>query len=125
MTPFGELEIIASATGPVDVKFRTAKFQIRELLDPGRKRGDELKETQRKYENATSIEDVGTPYASSRPWSLNHLGAEVTKGLQEKAEKYGTECQNLDALVYTDFKNRFLDANSTFPDVRPLKVVHL
>ena len=118
---FNEPEIIASATEPVDIEFRTAKFQIRELLDPGRKRGDELKQTQRKYENATSIEDLATPYEPSRPWSLEHLGAEVTKGLQEKAEKYGNECQNLDALVYADLQKQHLDAQSIFPDVTPLE----
>ena len=58
---FTEAEIIASTTEPVDVDFRSAKFQVRELLDSERKRGDELKETQRKYENATLIVDLAKP----------------------------------------------------------------
>jgi Putative endonuclease, protein of unknown function (DUF1780) len=118
---FSEAEIIASKTEPVDVEFRTARFQIRELLDPSRKRGDELKETQRKYENATSIEDLATPYEPSRPWSIGRLGAEVTKALQEKAEKYGNGCQDLDALVYVDLQNQHLNAKSIFADMTPLK----
>lgn len=36
---FNEPEIIASATEPVDIEFRTAKFQIRELLDPDVREG--------------------------------------------------------------------------------------
>jgi hypothetical protein len=55
---FCDQEIIASDTEPVDVVFRSAKFQIRELLGSDRKRGDELKELQEKVQNATSIEDV-------------------------------------------------------------------
>ena len=119
---FNEAEIIASKTEPVDVKFRTAKFQVRELLDPVRKRGDELKKTQQKYKKATSLEDLATPYEPSRPWSLDRLGAEVAAGLEEKAKKYGKECQNLDALLYADFQNQHLDVKSIFPDVTPLKV---
>jgi hypothetical protein len=101
---FTEAEIIASKTEPIDVEFRTAKFQVRELLGPGRKRGDELKQTQRKYEDAISIEDLATPYEPSRPWSLEHSVVEVTKALQEKCEKYGKDCQDLDASftpIYT------------------------
>jgi hypothetical protein len=40
---FDEAEIRASTTEPIDVEFRAAKFQIRELLDPGRKRGRRVK----------------------------------------------------------------------------------
>src|SRR3990172_12236151 len=36
-------EVITSDTEPIDVIFRSAKFQIRELMEPDRKRGDELK----------------------------------------------------------------------------------
>jgi very-short-patch-repair endonuclease len=42
---FCDQEIIASDTEPVDVVFRSAKFQIRELLGSDRKRGDELKDS--------------------------------------------------------------------------------
>lgn len=118
---FDETEIIASKTEPVDVEFRTARFQVRELLDPDRKRGDELKETQRKYSNASLLEDLLTPYLPSRPCSLERLGDEVTKALQEKAAKYGKGCNDLDALVYADLHNQHLNAKSIVPDVTQLK----
>jgi hypothetical protein len=43
---FCDEEIIASDTEPIDVLFRSAKFQIRVLMESGRKRGDEVKELQ-------------------------------------------------------------------------------
>jgi hypothetical protein len=118
---FSEEEIIVSTTEPIDVRFRSANFQIRELLDPGRKRGDELKETQGKYEKATSIEDLSTPYKPSRPCCLKQSVTKVTQALQEKAEKYGKGCQELDALVYVDLQDQHLDVKSQFPNVTPLK----
>lgn len=38
---FQEDEILAPHTEPIDVAFRSAKFQIRELMEPERKRADE------------------------------------------------------------------------------------
>ena len=55
---FQEDEILAPYTEPIDVAFRSAKFQIRELMEPERKRGDEVREFQQVVQNATSIEDV-------------------------------------------------------------------
>jgi hypothetical protein len=40
---FEESEIIAPSTEPTDVSFRTAHFQIRDLLGPDHKRGDDWK----------------------------------------------------------------------------------
>ena len=45
---FRDEEIVTSYTEPIDVIFRSAQFQIRELMEPDRKRGDELKEFQDK-----------------------------------------------------------------------------
>ena len=118
---FDNKEIITSDTEPIDVIFRSAKFQIRELMEPDRKRGDELRELQRKVENATSIEDLLTPYSPPRPLSFEALVPELTKALGEKAMKYGRGCRDLDALVYVDLEGRHLDANSAISDLSKLK----
>ena len=46
---------------------------------------------------------------------------EVTVALSEKATKYGTGCNGLDALIYVDLKDAFLEANSLMPDTAELK----
>lgn len=118
---FREKEIATSNTEPIDVIFRSAKFQIRELMEPNRKRGDELKELQQKVKNATSIEDLITPYSPPRRLAFQALVLELIKALGEKAMKYGVGCRDLDALVYVDLERRYLDANSVIPDLSKLK----
>jgi hypothetical protein len=117
---FHDTEIITADTEPIDVIFRSAQFQIRELMEPDRKRGDELRELQQKVQSAASIEDVMIPYSPSRPLSFQVLVPELTNALGEKARKYGTGCRDLDALVYVDLESH-LDANSVIPDLSKLK----
>jgi hypothetical protein len=89
-------------------------------MEPDRKRGDELKELQEKVQNATSIEDVMTPYSPPVALTFQELVSELTKALHEKAVKYGTGCRDLDALVYVNLENRYLDAKSVIPDLTGL-----
>jgi Putative endonuclease, protein of unknown function (DUF1780) len=54
--PFREDQIIVSTDEPPDIIFDSARFEIRELLDDGRRRGDEWAQEARKAERA---EDIG------------------------------------------------------------------
>jgi|SRR5262249_48750096 len=117
---FSDEEIIASDTEPIDVLFRSAKFQMRELMESDRKRGDELKELQEKVQNATSVEDVMTSYSPPAALTFQELASELTKALHEKAVKYGAGCRDLDALVYVNLEGRYLDAKSLIPDLSKL-----
>ena len=47
---FEESELISAKCEPPDVIFREAKFEIMELLEPNRKRGDEWQDKAYKYE---------------------------------------------------------------------------
>ena len=112
---FQETELIAPAVEPTDVAFRDARFQIRDLLEPGHRRGDDWKEREKKYGSATTIDDVTEPGSSSTSISMEVLIPEVTTALSEKAQKYGAGCKNLDALIYVDLKDKFLAPN---PEVK-------
>ncbi len=118
---FQEDEIVAPYAEPIDVIFRSAKFQIRELMEPNRKRGNELKEFQHKVQNATSIEDVMAPYSPPRPLSFQELVDEVTRALSGKVAKYGKGCMDLDALVYVDLEQHYLDAKTNMPGLSKLQ----
>jgi len=118
---FQEDEILAPCEEPVDVAFRSAKFQIRELMEPDRRRGDELKNFQDAVQNATSIEDVMLPYLPPRPLSLQDLVDKVTEALRDKVAKYGKGCKDLDALVYVDLENRCLDVKTNISNLAKLK----
>lgn len=47
--PKGEIQ--PSSDEPADVVYREARFQVKEILDEGRKRGDEYKESLRKADD--------------------------------------------------------------------------
>jgi Putative endonuclease, protein of unknown function (DUF1780) len=117
---FNESELVAPTIEPADVAFRDAQFQVRDLLR-GRKRGDDWKNKKEQYDRAQSIADLVEPYSPPVPVSLASLVPEVTEALSEKAAKYGTGCSGLDALIYVDLKDAFLEANSRIPDTTALK----
>jgi hypothetical protein len=120
---FKDTEVIASTNEPVDVMFREARFQVRDILESDHRRGDVWKEKQRKHETATSIDEAieTDPPPIPAPVDLNTLIPEVTTALSEKAKKYGITCQDLDMLIYLDLRKRFLAAGSAVPNVEPLK----
>lgn len=119
--PFQEQELIAPTDEPADVAFRTARFQIRELLEPDRKRGDDWKRKEKKYSEAKSFDEVMGPYSPPTSVSFVELVSEIVDALSEKAQKYGTGCNDIDALVYVNLGNRFLAPNSNVPNIDKLR----
>jgi Putative endonuclease, protein of unknown function (DUF1780) len=117
---FNENELIAPTIEPTDVAFRDARFQVRDLLR-GRKRGDDWKNKKELYDQAQSVTELVEPYSPPAPVSFASLVTEVTEVLSVKAAKYGAGCNGLDALIYVDFKNVFLEAISPIPDTVKLK----
>lgn len=96
---FVESEIVAPSSEPVDVSFHDARFQVREILQQGRRRGDEWKLKAR----AQSMNDAIVTWNPPTPMSAEDLTLEVTQALDEKAQKYGrSQCSRLDALVYVN-----------------------
>ena len=87
---------------PVDVAFRAARFQIRDLIG-GRKRNKELAERKRRYREAKKISDVATPFAASTAIPFDRAAGMVTEALTEKSRRYGQRlCGMLDAVAYID-----------------------
>ncbi|MGO8991502.1 MAG: DUF1780 domain-containing protein [bacterium] len=122
---FEESEIIAPSTEPADVSFRTARFQIRDLLEPDRKRGDDWKKREQRYLSAGSLDDVMVPFSLPIPLGLGRLAPVLEITLSAKAQKYKENykdgCTEIDALVYVALKDRFLAVNSRLPDLEGLK----
>jgi hypothetical protein len=107
--PFADEEIIAGNEEPVDVQFRTGRFQIREILGES-KRGKEWAERELLYRAAKKISDVMTPNVESTTIPLAEAVKMVADALSKKSRHYGPRgCAVLDALVYIDLKNSHLD----------------
>lgn len=119
--PFQEKELVAPTDEPADVTFRMARFQIREMLEPDRRRGEDWKRKEKKYSEARSLDDVIEPYSPPASVSLVKLVPEIVDALSEKAQKYGNGCTDIDALVYVNLGNQFLAADSDVPNLDKLK----
>jgi hypothetical protein len=117
---FSDVELVAPTVEPADVAFREARFQVRDLLR-NRKRGDEWKNNEKQYAEAQSIADLIQPYSPPVSITLESLVPEVTAALFAKATKYGTGCKDLDALVYVDLNDMFLEARSPAPNMTELE----
>lgn len=118
---FEECELIAPTDEPADVNFRKARFQIREILEPNRRRGDDWKEKEKKYSEANSLSDLMDPYSSPISVELQMLVPKIVDALSEKAQKYGAGCNNIDALVYVNLENQFLAPDSDLPNLNKLQ----
>ena len=107
---FSSNDIESPQDDPPDIICKEACFEVRELLDEGRRRGDEYKDRHETLIKSTSIEDTLLPYDSPTPISYRKIFQLITAALSKKALRYGKQgCSDLDALVYLNLQNRFLD----------------
>lgn len=111
---FAEPEIVAPCEEPTDVCFRHARFQVRDLL-MGRRRGDEWKQRQTKWNKAHRDSETAEPVTWPKPMRRFELVDAVTEALESKSKKYGQSgCAKTDALIYADITGtRFLIRRGT------------
>jgi hypothetical protein len=112
---FSDDELAVEQDEPVDVLFRNnTRFQIMEILDDGRRRGDEYAALADKINTATSESDLTQPHRPSSPLSLEDTTKLLFEKLAEKSQKYesppyqpDTKYQ-LDILVYINRSDHHL-----------------
>ena len=98
--PFQFAELI-SPDEPADVAFRDAQFQVKELMEPDRRRHDELRQKLRDLEAAKSETDLLERYAPLDITFSDVVDQAVTKAHSLESTKYGpAECASLDLLCY-------------------------
>ncbi len=102
---FSNEEIDVSLDEPIDVVYRDARFQVKEIIDKDRKRGDEYRESLRKAETATSASDFLEHY---QPQKI--ICADIVPIVAEQAYKwqlkYGPlECKSTDLLFYFNLQD--------------------
>lgn len=114
-------EIESYKDEPPDVIFRSAKFEIMELLEADKRRHQEVKERAKKYRRAIKLSELFEPYHPSKPITLKELVIRLELSLEKKAQKYGKDgCSGLDILVYVDLDTMFLKSDSPLPDLEKL-----
>ncbi len=123
---FSDDEINAGQAEPIDVAFRSARFQVTELLDEGRKRGDEWRKREQRYRSAESVLDVVEPAKSPKDYStpamsFGEIATCIVAHLSNKVERYGERgCSDVDALVYVNLEGRYLWPTEADPNLEAL-----
>jgi hypothetical protein len=106
--PFSDDEIQVGTEEPVDVTFRSARFQVMGILR-GRQPGKNWLEREKRYQAAKHISGLLEPWTPSSPMTYCEIGQQVARSLAGKASHYGVEnCSSLDILVYVDLNDRHL-----------------
>lgn len=108
-------EIRSSINDPPDVVFRDANFEIKELVDEGRKRHKEYKEKLLKIRNAKDVDECFEYYT---PEDINLR--EVIWIIEGKLSRYKVDPQyssKLDLLYYVNLLTRPLSETNLHHDV--------
>ena len=95
-------EEMTGAEEPVDVSFRDARFQVKEMLDEGRRRTDEFKNKLEKVRSAKEYKDLLEHYTPIDISFTEVVGRcyGYAKTLLSQS-KYGRrECKSIDLLIY-------------------------
>lgn len=123
--PFTEEEIRKGQNEPVDIAFRSASFQITEILDEDRRRGNELSALDKKLRQANCASDFLEPWKTSVPISFEDAAGLVARRLGEKSTKLGgaTGCRGIDALAYVNLRGRHLVPTCISDDCAELTAV--
>jgi hypothetical protein len=112
----GDVRPELEQANPGDVRFRDARFQVRDDHG-GRRIQDEWKRREPEALKARRFEDLGerNPDWSKTPMSGSELADAVADWLTEKSIKYDKGCADLDALVYADITDSHVLAPSFTP----------
>jgi hypothetical protein len=97
---FAEAEVIAPGEAPIDVRFRQARFHIREMGD--RKWGDAWQAHDTRMHHANMLGDRGDRHHPVVGRDLAVGISQVTAALAEHAAWYGARCVGLDVVVSVD-----------------------
>lgn len=122
-----EEDELVRAAEPVDVGFRGANFQVKEVMQPERRRGDEYKKALERAQNAKSCEDLSQLYSPVDLTLREIVGRSVDRS-KELENKYGPlERGAIDLVCYVNFldTNEVLsefDSHET-PDFRSICIV--
>src|SRR2546426_53382 len=91
----------------IDVRFREARFQNVERMEPGRRRHEEVRSLAERARTARDVRSLEMPRSEGVPMGVHELLREVLKALDKKTRKTANRA-SLDALVYLNLRGRHL-----------------
>ena len=117
---FAEDEVINPDDDPPDVVFRDARFEIKEILDPGRRRHDEYKADLERARTITDPKELSEQFTPiTKPLSeIYRLCEEATLALDKR---YPAAVRgSLDLLFYVNLLRVFTVPELPYPDTSKL-----
>src|SRR3989344_3393576 len=107
--PFQEDELKFVSDEPPDILFRGANFEVKELLDEGRRRHDEYKESLFKSQSAKKFSDLLELY-TPREILIQEVVNLINAKLLNIMYSLGV-CKNLDILFYVNLQRSVISNN--------------
>lgn len=118
---FSEEELEHITDDPPDVRFKNVNFEIKEILDPGRRRHAEFKEAFERAKNAKKAQDLLEP-SSPRDIIYTEIYALVEAEVERYSSKYSMEVRKtLDLLFYVNLEDVYGYIASPLPPQETLK----
>lgn len=119
--PHTESEIISPDDDPPDVVFRDARFEIKEILDPGRRRHDEYKAELKRARTLTDPKDLLKMF-TPKDESLGEIYRRCEESALALYSKYPVAVRSsLDLLFYVNLMDVFKVIELPYPDTSGLE----
>ncbi len=120
---YSENELLPVSDEPPDIKFRDAEFEIKEIMDPDRRRHLEYKEALEEALDATVPADFLESYTPPKCASIGDIYERVMNVASRLLTKYALDtCRNLDLLFYVNLDDVMGLDEAIFPDVTSLRL---
>lgn len=118
---FDESDLQQDIGEPIDIQFRGAKFQIKEIMDSDRRRHSEYKEALNKALIATESRDL-LVHSTPRDIRLTEIYDEILSRSSNLLNKYAAGvCQSLDLLFYVNLLDVYDLIETPYPDISSLR----
>jgi hypothetical protein len=117
---FLEIEIVTPTNDPPDVVFRDSRFEIKEILDPGRRKHLEYKEQLKKSYTTEDPADLLSAYTFIHDLTPQDILKLIGKDLEKFETKYEPAMRaGLDLLFYINLIHHTIQ-NGKMPDQQSL-----
>lgn len=112
-----ESDLVNEIMDPPDIRFHAAQFEVKEILDEGRKRHLEYRQELEKALEAERAADLLEQF-TPRDITYEQIAKLVMQRLPEWSSHYAPRVvAHLDLLIYVNLLHRILDGRSHLPDL--------
>jgi hypothetical protein len=118
--PYSQNEIVSPDDDPPDIEFRDARFEIKEILDPDRRRHDEYKQELKRVRSLTDPKELLTSFTPKdrSVEEIYRLCEEVAFSFEKKYPEAVRSA--LDLLLYVNLSDVMYVTEQPYPDTTAL-----